>query len=228
MPGPAHALQEGHDRARRPELTHQVDLADVDAQLQRCGGHDDPQGAALQALLGVQAPLARQTAVMGGHLFLAERGAEGVAHALGQAAVVDEHQRGAVLQNQLGEALVEFVPHFVRHHRFQRRAGQLQANVHGAPVAGVDDAALREMVTGAAAITGAAGQEGGGRLDGTLGGGQADARHRRRGEGIEPFQAQRQVGAALGAEDGVDLIHNRGARGGQQGAPAGAGQQQVE
>ena len=72
------------------------------------------------------------------------------------------------------------------------------------------------------------GEEGGGGGDGALGCGQADADHRLRGEGVQALQAQRQVGAALGTEDGVDLVHDHGARGGQHAAASGAGEQQVE
>ena len=40
MAGPADALQERGDRARRADLAHEVDVADVDAQLQRRRGDD--------------------------------------------------------------------------------------------------------------------------------------------------------------------------------------------
>ena len=40
MPGPADPLQKRGDRTRRADLAHQVDVADVDAQLQRRRGHD--------------------------------------------------------------------------------------------------------------------------------------------------------------------------------------------
>ena len=52
--GAPRALQEGRDRARRAELADQLDVADVDAELERSGGHERPQFAALQALLGVE------------------------------------------------------------------------------------------------------------------------------------------------------------------------------
>ena len=51
VPGPADALQERGDRARRAELADQVDVADVDAQLQRRRGHDRLQAALLEPLL---------------------------------------------------------------------------------------------------------------------------------------------------------------------------------
>jgi hypothetical protein len=98
------ALQEGGDGARRAELADQVDVADVQPQLQRGGGHQHLQLAALQALLGIQPRLLRQAAVVRGHGLLAEDVAQVPRRALGHAARVDEHQRGLVQPHQLGHA----------------------------------------------------------------------------------------------------------------------------
>ncbi|MNS21026.1 hypothetical protein D3C72_527800 [compost metagenome] len=53
--GAADPLQQGRDRAWRSDLADQVDVADIDAQLQRCSGHQHLQLAILQALFGIQA-----------------------------------------------------------------------------------------------------------------------------------------------------------------------------
>ncbi|MNG98411.1 hypothetical protein D3C79_575530 [compost metagenome] len=53
--GAADPLQQGRDRAWRSDLADQVDVADIDAQLQRCSGHQHLQLAVLQALFGIQA-----------------------------------------------------------------------------------------------------------------------------------------------------------------------------
>ena len=227
VPGAADALQERHDRLGRPELAHQVHHADVDAELQGRGRDDDPQVAGLQSLLGVQPLLARQAAVVRGDLLLSQQGAQGVAHALREAARVDEDQGGAVIQDQLRQALVQLVPHLVRHHRLQRRSGHLQRHVHGAAMPAVDDAAGRRL-PGRRRFAAHPGQEGSGRSDGALRSRQADAGDRRFGEGIQALQAQRQMRAALGAQNGVDLVDDHRAGGGQQTAPAGAGEQQIE
>ena len=58
MARPADPLQERIDRAGRAELAHQVDVADVDAELERCGRDQHLQLAALQALLRVEAQIA--------------------------------------------------------------------------------------------------------------------------------------------------------------------------
>src|SRR5581483_1086317 len=64
MPRTARTLQERRDRTRRRELADEVDVADVDAELERRRGHERPQLAALQALLGREALLAREAAVV--------------------------------------------------------------------------------------------------------------------------------------------------------------------
>ena len=77
--GASRALQEGSDRARRAELAHQLDVADVDAKLERGGGHERPQFAALQALLGRKTPLLGETSVVRRDDVLAESGPKGAA-----------------------------------------------------------------------------------------------------------------------------------------------------
>jgi hypothetical protein len=64
MAGAAHALQECADRARRAELTHEVHVADVDAELQRRRRHQRAQLSGFEPLLSVEAVLARERAVM--------------------------------------------------------------------------------------------------------------------------------------------------------------------
>ena len=72
MAGAADALQERGDRARRAELADQIDIADVDAQFQRCGRDQHAQFAAFEALLGVEALFLGEAAVMRRDRFLAE------------------------------------------------------------------------------------------------------------------------------------------------------------
>ena len=95
--GAADALQRDRDRSRRADLADQIDRADVDAELERGGGHDRLQLAALQPLLGVEPELARQAAMMREHGVFAEPLAEMMGDPLGQPPRVDEHERGAVL-----------------------------------------------------------------------------------------------------------------------------------
>ena len=216
--GAADALQKGHDGARRAELAHQVHGADVDAQLQRRGGDQGAQRSLLEPPLRVQARLLGQTAVVGGHRVRAQALAQLVRGALGHAPRVDEDQRRAVRVDELAQAGVDLLPHLVGHHRRQGRAGQLQRRVHAAAVADVHDRARiarRHQVLGHA-------------LDRLLRRRQADAAGRRFGERLQPLQAEGEVGAALGADHGVDLVDDHGLHGAQHPAAAVGGEQQVQ
>ena len=62
--GPAHPLQERGEAARRADLAHQLDRADVDAQLQRRGGDQGPQVAGPQPRLDPLPPVLGQAAVV--------------------------------------------------------------------------------------------------------------------------------------------------------------------
>ena len=90
-------LQKPVDGPGRADLAHQVDVADIDSQLQGGGGDQHLQLAGLEALLGVQAHLLGQAAVVGGHCGFAQALAQMPGQALGQTPGVDEDQRGAVL-----------------------------------------------------------------------------------------------------------------------------------
>ena len=94
--GAAGALQEGRDRARRAELADEVDVADVEAELERRRRHEHLEPALLQALLGVEAGFLGKAAVVRRHRLLAEPVAEVARRALGHAPGVDEDERRAV------------------------------------------------------------------------------------------------------------------------------------
>ena len=119
--GAADALQEGRDAARTAELAHELDVADVDAELERRGGHHHLERARLQALLGVETRFLRERAVVRGDRRLAEPFGEMARDALDHAPRVREDQRGVVLADQLRELVVDRRPHLARHHRFERR-----------------------------------------------------------------------------------------------------------
>ncbi len=73
--GPSHPLEEGADGPGRSDLADQFDGADVDAQLERGGGHQGPEVPGPEALLDDTPAGARQAAVVGGDL---ERGIDRV------------------------------------------------------------------------------------------------------------------------------------------------------
>jgi hypothetical protein len=66
------ALQESRDPMRRPDLAHEVDRSDVDAELERRRRHERLQLAALEPRLGVEPLVLRQAAVMGRDRLVAE------------------------------------------------------------------------------------------------------------------------------------------------------------
>ncbi len=119
MAGTAHPLQEGGDGARGAQLADQVHVADVDAQLQGGGGHQGAQLTVLQPLLGGQAVFLGEAAVVGGDRLLPQSLGEMTGGALGQSPGIGEDQRGAVLGDELGEAVVDLLPHLVGHDRRQ-------------------------------------------------------------------------------------------------------------
>ena len=220
--GTSRPLQEGRDGSRRTKLADQIDVPDVDPQLQRGGGHQRLQLAGLEPLLGREAAFARETAVVGGDMLLAERLGQRPRHPLRHAAGVDEHERGAVRLDEGAESPVDLGPDLAGHHRLERRLRKLQREVALALMADVDDGALARPGTVAA------GEEAGDGVDRALGRGQPDAGDGPPGERIQAFEREREVGAALVAGDGVDLVDDRGADVREHGAPALAGEQDVE
>ena len=139
MAGAADALQRDRDRPRRADLADQIDRADVDAELERCRRHHRLQLAALQPLFGVEPQLARQAAVMRQHRVFAQPLGQMVRDALGQPPRVDEHQRRPVLGDQLGDAVVDLLPHLVRRDRPKLVLRNFDRQIHRAPMPVIDD-----------------------------------------------------------------------------------------
>ena len=220
----AHALQQRRDIARRAHLAHQVDVADVDAQLQRRGGDQHLQVAALEALFGGQPVFLGQATVVRRHVLRAEALAQVARHALGHAPRVDEDERGPVQHHQFGHAVVDALPHLVRHHRLQRHRRQFQRQVARAHVADIDHGARATVDARARAPDQEAGHGG----HGLLGGRQADPHRPARAQRVQPLQAERQMAAALTARHGVDFVHDHAAHAGQHGAAAVRPQQHVQ
>ena len=113
MAGAADALEGDGDGAGRADLADEIDVADVDAEFERGGGDEDAALALFEAALGFETEMARERAVVGGDVVFAHALGEAVGDALDEAAGVDEDESGAVLEGELLEALVDFVPHFV-------------------------------------------------------------------------------------------------------------------
>ncbi len=216
---PAHPLKERRDAVRRANLAHQLDRPDVDAQLQRGGGHQGSQLTGPQAMLDPLPPLARERSVMGGHLVLAEPLAELMGHPLGQHSGVDEDQRGSVAGDVGGDAVEDLAELVAGDGGFQLAVGQLERQVEAASVPAVDDGRHR---------LGRSHQQAGRRLDRFHGGREADADGGAFGHGLEPLQREGEVRAPLVPGQGMDLVHDDRLHGGEGGPGALGGEVQVQ
>src|ERR1019366_5883218 len=225
--GAADALQATGYGLRGLDLQDEVDCAHVYPELQRAGGHQAGELACLEQLLDLGALLARERAVVGtGDLLLGEL-VEAQGDPLGGAPVVDEHDRGGVGENLLEQVRVDGGPDRVagglaswerlewvergslwgrQHSRCSRFGHRLDGNFD----AQVERLACALQGAGARVDDGylasGAHQEAADLLKGVLGGAQADALHRPLRLLLETLERERQVGAALGVRDGVDLI----------------------
>jgi hypothetical protein len=192
------ALQEAGDRARRAQLADQVDLANVDAELERGGRDQRFQRAAFEPLLGVEPLLPREAPVVRRHLLGSEPLGELAGHPLGEPAGVHKDQGRAVGFDQLRQAVVDLLPHFARHHRLERRGGNFEGEVARPAVAGVDDLTL----------SGRADEETGHCLDRLLRRRKPDAQQPAAAECGQPFERNRQMRTALVRRDGMDFVDN--------------------
>ncbi len=219
MSRPADALEPDRDRARRSDLADQIDRADVDAQLERGRRHHRFQLALLEPLLGVEPQAAGQAAVVRQHGVRSQALAQMVGDALGQAPRIDEDERGAVLADQVGQAVVDLLPHLVAGDRAELVAGHLDGQVHFTAMADVDDHGRRA-------------EELRHLLDRPHRRRKADALGPRAPAGfdqrVEAGQSERQVRAALVVDHGVNFVHDQGSRRAQRLAALLGRQQDVE
>ena len=156
--------------------------------------------------------------MMAGHRVLAQEARELGRDPLRHLARVDEHDGGAMGADELRHPLVDLLPLLVRAHGGERRGRDLDPEVELAEGARVHHRAVPSRP----------GQEARHLLEGPLGGGEADALEGTPGQRLQPLQGQREVRAPLVAHDGVDLVHDGGADGGEHAPPALAREEDVE
>ncbi len=221
--GAADALESGGDGARRAEETGEIHRAHVDAELEGSGGHHHRQLARLEPLLGGEAPLPAQAAVMRRHRVLAQPLREVEGHALHEPPRVHEDQRRPVGAREVGDAVVDLRPLLVGAHRAQLVAQHLDCQIQIAPLAHVDDGGQG---------TRRSHEKPGRRLHRPHRRGEPDAlrRHPSRlgHQRVETLQRQREVGATLVAGHRVDLVHDDRAHAGQPAPPGLGGEEDVE
>ena len=217
------ALQEDRDAARRADLADQVDAADVDTEFERSRGHQRFELAVLELLFHVQATFAREAAVVAGDAFLAETVAQVVGDALGQGAGVYEHQRGVVLDDEIGEAVVDVVPLLAGGDGFEVGGGRLNREIQIPLVTEVNG----DAGAGIPLFVGA-GEERGQLLDGSLSCRQADALGAAAADVVEAFEREGEVAAAAIAGQGVNLVDDDGVHAAQRFARPLGREHQVE
>ena len=101
-------------------MADQVHRANVNPELERRRGDQGPHFSRFELFLGRQAQPSRQTPVMRFDGRFAQPLAQVVRDALGKPPRVDEYQGRTMLPRKFGQAVVNFLPHFVRRHRAQR------------------------------------------------------------------------------------------------------------
>ncbi len=197
---PSHALEERGDAAGGADLADELDGTDVDAQLERRRRDQRLQVTGAQAGLDPMPPFFRQAAVVRGDDVVTEALRQEMREAFGEPSGVDEDERGAVLLDELGDA-VEDVGHLLGGgDGFELAVGQLERQVEVALVARVDDGRQRTITDEQARDS----------FDGTLGRREPDPGRAFVADGLQPFECDGEVGAALIASDGVDLVDDDG------------------
>jgi len=222
--GAAGPLQGHVQGARAAQLGHEVDGADVDAELEGGGGHDGPERPGLEAVLGVEPAGPRQAAVVGRHEPLPEPLPEGVGGPLGELAGVHEDERGPGLPRERGEPVVGLGPLLLRGDRRELVPRDLHAEVERPPATHLHHGA----VGAAAPHPSGAHQEAGHLLHRGHRGGEPDALRPARAQGLEPLQREGEVAAPLVARHRVDLVDDDLPHRSERAAPLLAREEQVE
>ncbi len=223
MTGAAEPLHGRHHRGGRADQHHLVNGADVDPQLERAGGHDRLQLPGLQPLLDHLPDLARERAVVGPGELAVRRLVDQARHLLDRAAAVGEDQGRAVGGDPLADRVGERWPVAGR-----VGSGHGHRQVVALGRAGVDHLdRTRRVARGRPCGQPEAADPRRHPLRRPHRGRQGDALHLA-GDAGQPLDRGDQVDAALGADDGVDLVEDDRLQVGEQLAAAGRGEQDVE
>ena len=209
VPGAAHPLQKGCDRAWRADLTHEIDVADVDAQLQGCRGDERFQLPLLRRLSASKRSsfaMLPWCAVTSSPPTRSDRW-----RAMRSACrrVLTKMRVVRCSRDQLGQSIVDQRPDFARHHRFERRRRNLDLQVAVADVAG------SMMVQSASPSARDCREPTRNRATSSMGFWVADNPtrvSRRPGERLEALQRQREMQAALRPHHRVNFVDDHGAR----------------
>src|SRR5579875_329671 len=136
---PADPLEEGADRTRGPDLAHELDRSDVDAELEGGGRHERAQLPRPKPSLHHAAARGGEAPVVGGDGEPVRALREQVRDALGHLARVHEDERRAVRAHVAGDAVEHVFELLVARHRLELRAWELHRDVQVPHVPAVDD-----------------------------------------------------------------------------------------
>ena len=224
MASSADALQSAGHAGRRLDLDDEVDRTHINAEFEARGGDDGREAPALEVVLDDAALLAAHRSVVGPrewqlHLALFGQVVEPAGEPLGEAAGVGEHQRGALLRDEVDDALLDIRPDGGTPRIGGCGSVDVEFGPHRCHVGHRhDDREVPVLVCGRVhdGNVGTRSQETGHRFHWTHGCRQANALRGLRRELVEALEAECQVGSALGARERVDLVDDDGVDGAQR------------
>ncbi len=114
----------------------------IDSKFERGGGDESADFSGFEFVFRSEAQLARETPVMRGHGVTSEAFGEIVGNALGQAAGIDEDERGGMLIGELRKAIVDFAPHFIGGDRAELAGRYFDGDIHLAAMADLDNGGI--------------------------------------------------------------------------------------
>ena len=207
--GAPDALDRRRDGGGRLDEDDPVELADVDPEFERAGGDDGLELPVLQPLLHGQADLPGERAVVRVGELLGLSFVDQAGHLLRGPAAVGKKERGAVLPDDLPEGLGEDRPPGGIDELLPGVRGEGDPDLAALLLPGLDDGDGTFFVVGGPGIAPpdvAADESGHPR----------ERLHRRRegdplkfaGEGDQALDGRDQVGPALRADDGMDLVED--------------------
>ena len=221
--GSSDPLEASRDRLRALHLDHEVDGAHVDSELERRRRDEARDLSGLQQLLDQEALLASERSVVRSGQLLARELVEPQREALREAPAVDEDDRRPVLSDELEDRRVDGRPDRARgrarpgrdvapvdHGRLARRDRRVELP----HVLERDDDLEVELLAPPCVheldVASGPCDEAPDLLHGSLRRRQADALQRPVDEALQPLERQREMGAALRARHGMDLVDDDG------------------
>src|SRR5882724_5295180 len=176
-------------------------MSNVNAQFERSGRHQDFKFAILELTFGIQAKFARQAAMVSTHHVFTHSLGQIERNTLGQAARVYKNQGGAVLLDQLTNAVINLIPQFVAGNGPKFLTWNFDCEIHLALMADVHHYRIWVMV---------AGKKVGHGFDWLLRGRESDAHGTLNRQRIQALKGESQVGAAFVVGHSMDFVHDDG------------------